>query len=328
MAIYYKINSSSDGAVLSVFGDINESITSDSGTFGEAVQYLTSTPTGDLDYDEVLRLVSPKKTVEAYLRRVSDRVSFRGDSLLFDGDEINNSLASTIIRLSAEDGAGDPIKLVKFLENLMNNPSEHSREQLYDWIAPRDITITSDGHFLAYKGLNEDFTSKHSGPGIVNNVEFTYAALNNSPGNVLEFPRSKVDDRSNIGCSVGLHAGTYEYASDFAGSWGKLVLVKINPRDVVSVPTDCAAQKLRVSRYEVLEEVKGQVANVLWEDSVLEEDHDDTTEWDDDDWDSEEDDWDSDEYGDEEYDEELDDEDDELTDEEDDKYRHLRGFIS
>lgn len=324
MAIYYKINSSSDGAVLSVFGDINESITSDSGTFGEAVQYLTSIPTGDLDYDEVLRLVSPKKTVEAYLRRVSDRVSFRGDSLLFDGDEINNSLASTIIRLSAEDGAGDPIKLVKFLENLMNNPSEHSREQLYDWISPRDITITSDGHFLAYKGLNEDFTSKHSGPGIVNNVEFTYAALNNSPGNVLEFPRSKVDDRSNIGCSVGLHAGTYEYASDFAGSQGKLVLVKINPRDVVSVPTDCDAQKLRVSRYEVLEEVKGQVATVLWD--ADEEDEDDvyvsvdSPDWEEDDWDSEEDDWDSDDYG--------DNEDDELTDEEDDKYRHLRGFIS
>lgn len=324
MAIYYKINSSSDGAVLSVFGDINESITSDSSTFGEAVQYLTTTPSGDLDPDEVLRLMSPKKAVEAYLRRVSDRVSFRGDSLLFDGDEIDNSLARTIIRLSAEDGEGDPIKLVKFLENLMNNPSEHSREQLYDWIAPRDITITSDGHFLAYKGLNEDFTSKHSGPGIVNNVEFTYAALNNSPGNVLEFPRSQVDDRSNIGCSVGLHAGTYEYASDFAGSGGKLVLVKINPRDVVSVPTDCDAQKLRVSRYEVLEEIQAQVANVLWDADEEDEDDvyvsDDSSDWEEDDGDSEEDDWDSDDYG--------DNEDDELTDEEDDKYRHLRGFIS
>lgn len=324
MAIYYKINSSSDGAVLSVFGDINESITSDSSTFGEAVQYLTTTPSGDLDPDEVLRLMSPKKAVEAYLRRVSDRVSFKGDSLLFDGDEIDNSLASTIIRLSAEDGEGDPIKLVKFLENLMNNPSEHSREQLYDWIAPRDITITSDGHFLAYKGLKEDFTSKHSGPGIVNNVEYTYAALNNSPGNVLEFPRSKVDDRSNIGCSVGLHAGTYKYASDFAGTWGKLVLVKINPRDVVSVPTDCDAQKLRVSRYEVLEEIQAQVASVLWDADEEDEDDvyvsDDSSDWEEDDGDSEEDDWDSDDYG---YNE-----DDELTDEEDDKYRHLRGFIS
>lgn len=333
MAIYYKINSGADGAVLTVFGEVNESITSDAKTYGEAVQYLTSTHPEELDRDEVLRLLSPKQAVQAYIRRVSDRVSFKGNTLLFDNDPVHSSLADTIVRLSSEDGEGDPIKLVKFLENLMTNPSEHSREQLYDWIAPRNITITSDGHFLAYKGVRGDFTSVNSGPGIVNNVEYSAENLNNSPGNVLEFPRNKVVADSRIGCAVGLHAGTFDYANGFAR--GKVVLVKINPRDVVSVPTDCDAQKLRVCRYEVLEEISLEIDNVLWteEIEVAEDDEDfygDYSDTDDDEFWDEDDDVDL--YRDEE-DEEDDEEGGTLDylnngEEEEDKYNYLRTFYN
>ena len=334
MTIFYKINSSADGAVLSVFGDVNESITSEAKSFDEAVRYLTSTAPADLDRDEVSRLMSPKDLVESYLRRVSDRVSFKGNTLLFDGDEVNNSLADTIIRLSTEDESGDPTKLVKFLENLMTNPSEHSREQLYDWISPRNITITNDGHFLAYKGLRKDFTSIHAGPGIVNSVEYTNASLDNSPGNVVEFSRSKVVANSGIGCAVGLHAGTHEYASSFAQ--GKLVLVKINPRDVVSVPTDCDAQKLRVCRYEVLEEVEAKYESVIYTDQdgfidpeyseggsldYLDTSYDDEDEYDVDPYEDEDDDYDEEEDYWDESEEEDDDED------EDDGFGHLRGFM-
>lgn len=322
MSIYYSLVSGPDGAVLSVSGDVQASITSDAESYADAVAYLSSARPEDLDADTVRALVDPRASVESYITRVSDRVSFRGSELLFDGDPVNTSLASTIIRLATEDESGDPAKLIKFLENLMNNPSEHSREQLYDWIAPRDITITQDGHFLAYKGLREDFTSINAGPGIVNNVEYTgNTHLDNTPGNVVEFSRSKVVANSSIGCAVGLHAGTHEYASGFAE--GKLVLVKINPRDVVSVPTDCDAQKLRVCRYEVLEEVQEKVDRVLWDYSSIEEDSDPEydedesilrVDEDEDDW-SPEDDWPEDE-----------DEDDES--EEDDPYRHLRDLIS
>lgn len=325
MPIYYSLVSGPDGAVLTVSGDVEASITSDAESYADAVAYLSSARPEDLDADTVRALVDPRASVESYITRVSDRVSFRGGELLFDGDPVNNSLARTIIRLASEDGSGDPSKLIKFLENLMNNPSEHSREQLYDWIAPRDITITQDGHFLAYKGLRNDFTSINAGPGIVNSVEYTGSThLDNTPGNVVEFPRSRVVADSSVGCAVGLHAGTHEYASGF--SEGKLVLVKINPRDVVSVPTDCAAQKLRVCRYEVLEEVEKKVDRVLWDTDTTDEDLDPEYDYDDVDeassWDDEEDDWDSDEYGDDWSDEDEDEDEDE-----DDPYRHLRSFV-
>ena len=55
------------------------------------------------------------------------------------------------------------------------------------------------------------------------------------------------------GCAKGLHVGSWEYANDFKGN-GHLMVVKVNPRDAVSVPRDCSWQKLRACRYVVVAE--------------------------------------------------------------------------
>jgi hypothetical protein len=70
-------------------------------------------------------------------------------------------------------------------------------------------------------------------------------------------PRNAVCDDAEVGCSYGFHAGSHKYASTFGGGDSKLLIVKINPADVVSVPKDCDCQKLRTSRYEVLKEATG-----------------------------------------------------------------------
>ena len=38
----------------------------------------------------------------------------------------------------------------------MANPSETSREELYDFLSYRELPITSEGTFIAYKGVGED----------------------------------------------------------------------------------------------------------------------------------------------------------------------------
>ena len=66
--------------------------------------------------------------------------------------------------------------------------------------------------------------------------------------------RSSVDDDFRNGCSKGLHAGSLEYAK----GWGKRVLlIEIDPADVVSVPEDCDCQKLRCCKYKVIGECTG-----------------------------------------------------------------------
>ena len=102
------------------------------------------------------------------------------------------------------------------------------------------MPLTPEGNFLAYKGVNEDFTDKYSGK------------FDNSVGNVLEMRRNGVCDDANMGCSSGFHAGSYEYAKGYASGGGNLLVVEINPADVVSVPHDCNCQKLRTSKYKVV----------------------------------------------------------------------------
>ena len=102
------------------------------------------------------------------------------------------------------------------------------------------MPITPEGNFLAYKGVNDDFTDKHTGK------------FSNKVGEVLEMRRGGVDDDARHGCSSGFHAGSYEYAKGYAYNGGNLMVVEINPADVVSVPYDCECQKLRTCKYKVV----------------------------------------------------------------------------
>lgn len=183
---------------------------------------------------------------------LSERVSVKDGKVFIDGDEADSAITRQIVRF-IEAGIDSWVPLVAFIENVLGNPNEHSREQLYTWLSNRDFAITEDGMLLGYKGVKPDgnggFESIHSGRAIVNGVEVT-GNIPNQIGDVIEMPRSEVQFDPSVGCHTGLHVGTFEYAESFAQ--GALLLVEVNPRDVVSVPTDCDAQKMRTCRYQVV----------------------------------------------------------------------------
>jgi hypothetical protein len=204
------------------------------------------------DADEIRDLADPSLTVAKHLTPLSERVAVAGGTVFFDGDPVESVLTDHILRILEEDG--DWRALVNFLEKLAANPVPHSQHRLYGWLSARDFTIADDGDFIAYKGVVRDsegtLRSLHSGPGIVNG-ERVNGQLDNTPGNLVEIERSYVEADPAVGCSNGLHAGTFDYAQGYA-SRGATVAVKVNPRDVVSVPTDSGDEKVRVCRYEVL----------------------------------------------------------------------------
>lgn len=204
---------------------------------------------------EIIALLNPVKTITKRLQRLSTRVTTDGENLFFDGDAVNDSIADYIlklIRLESENVEAPSWKpLVNFLEKLAQNPQKESTSSLYTFIQHYGLTILPNGDFVAYKGILSDYGSVHAGPGIVDNVNFN-GHLPNKPGSILELKRSDISTDTNVGCAVGLHAGTAKYAA----GWGPLVVaVAINPRDVVSVPDCSAYQKIRVCRYEVLTEI-------------------------------------------------------------------------
>ena len=261
MTLMYKIfNSENEGAGATViFSDQTiQQISQDNANFGRVVQILTSTPVDEIDEVALLELLIPALGVGKSLNRLSERVAFDGANILFDGDVVNDAIADHILRIVKEGGNVDSYKaLVAFMEKLYTNPSESSRNSLYDFIVRHKITIDPDGDFYAYKGVKADGGSIMEGFGIVDGVSMN-GSLPNKPGSILEIPRSKVNADNAVGCGTGLHAGTYDYASGWAR--GLLLLVKINPRDVVSVPSCSSYQKLRTCRYKVISQTTQQTS--------------------------------------------------------------------
>lgn len=205
----------------------------------------------DDDVDELLELFDTSIAVKSILEPLSQRIRVANGRVYFDGDEVHNALTDQIIRFRDE-GVEDYIPLVNFFERVQSNPNEHSREQLYTWLSQRDFTITKAGLIVGYKGVrttDNGYESIHHGPAIVNGRQVNGSVPNNV-GDVVEMPRSQVAHDPATGCSSGLHVGTYDYARSF--SQGAVLEVHVDPRDVVSVPTDCGWAKVRTCRYTVI----------------------------------------------------------------------------
>lgn len=190
------------------------------------------------------------------------KIDSNTNQIFYEGRQLHGSLADTVARFYYEKHQNfEP--LVKFLDKVMLNPSDHSRENLYRWLAKHNFSIDADGDLIAYKGLKADMGSIHAGGAYVDGV-WVNGSVPNLPGTTISMLRDKVQFNPAIGCSVGLHAGNYRYANSFAQ--GALVLVKINPADVVSVPTDSNDEKMRVSRYYVVRRVDHEESVFLLED--------------------------------------------------------------
>jgi len=188
------------------------------------------------DWETVQNVIEPKKVV---LDFGQGRVSVKGETLYWDGEVFNGTLATRMINMLQEGFTIEP--LIKFMENLLENPSKRSVDELYTFLEKNNLPITPDGHFLAYKKVRGDYKDCYSG------------TMDNSPGQTLTMARNKVDDNQNNTCSYGLHFCSQEYLKHFGGE--RVVIVKINPRDVVSIPNDYNHTKGRTCRYEVVGEV-------------------------------------------------------------------------
>jgi hypothetical protein len=207
---------------------------------------------GDID---VLDLFDVEKVIRENFTRLSERVLVRNGRIYFDGNELDNAITEHILRFLDEGGAdGDWSPLVNFLEKIQDNPIEHSREQLYRWLASHKFSITHEGDIVAYKGVKRitdedaehEFESVYGGHAIVDEVE-VHGSVPQSIGSVVEMPRTEVAHNPREACSSGLHVATFSYAK----GWGEVVLeVHINPRDIVSVPNG-EAEKARTCRYYV-----------------------------------------------------------------------------
>lgn len=255
MATQFSITGSEPNRTLSIF------FLSDGDTYTLPESHprfsdLLDTVISGADDEEIRDLVDVIKGAARKLSQLSERVSLAGDVLLFDGDPIHGVVVDAVRELARTGSDESRLKaVVNFLEKVKTNPSLDSIDALYRWIDNGDLHLDEDGDFIAYKYVytrpDGSFASHYSGIAYVDGEQHV-GRIPNHIGAVVTMPRSEVDDNTGVACSTGLHAGTYRYVEEY-GRGSDWILVKINPRDVVSVPDDCNAQKLRVCRYVVLE---------------------------------------------------------------------------
>jgi hypothetical protein len=198
----------------------------------------------DDDEEAFLKLVTAPKierqkvVVENYM---AGAVTSTGDDFFFQGHKIDNVIVNRIKEFRKE---GLPTTaLVNFLTKLFQNPSKNSIEQAYPFLEYGNLPIDEDGDFYAYKTVRHDYMDKHSGK------------FRNMIGDSPSEPRQLISDDPDVACGRGLHVGVLAYSGP-TGSFNdrnsdKVMIVKVNPAHIVSVPRDHSAQKMRVEKYLV-----------------------------------------------------------------------------
>lgn len=166
-------------------------------------------------------------------------------SVLYNGQAVQQELTEFLIEKflnnpndqTAFDAWSNFIKVVS------NATSYKVVNRLFMFLQKNDLSIDSDGNVLAWKVVNNNYRDLHSG------------RFDNSPGQVLEMPRSQVDDDDSRTCSHGFHVCSWDYLKSFSRQGNPVMQVKINVNDIVSIPLDYNGEKVRVCKYEVLREV-------------------------------------------------------------------------
>lgn len=194
------------------------------------------------------------------LHKVTDRFSWSGAEVLYDGDPLHNTLADQMSRAIKE---GLPhatvVALGRFYENLQANPVEHSREQAYAFLAAHQFQITAEGNVVGFKGVYDQkdgtYLSWHASEArglpsaYVNNVPLPeLQRVKQSIGDTVSMPRSEVIHNPNQHCARGLHVATQDYAKGYGDT---VMEVEFNPAKLVSVPDGAGGQKVRVHEYKV-----------------------------------------------------------------------------
>jgi hypothetical protein len=213
-------------------------------------------------------------------KRVEDwsygNFEFKCGALFYQGEQVAEQPTERILEMIK--GGWDHLPMLKYLDMLYQNVSNRAVQESYTWSAHKGLPIDENGYMLGYKGVvvysgldkvdaqgraltNGDLVDKYTG------------TIRNNVGDTNVMSRRQVCDDHQQGCAQGLHVGTYEYAHDWAGSSGKVVLVRFSPADIVSVPSDCSFSKMRVSKYEVIGIARDILSEVVF--SYEEDDEDD-----------------------------------------------------
>ena len=204
----------------------------------------------DGETDKLGDLVDIQRAVEDF---VEGDIEVKDEVVYYKGHRLHGVVVDKLLEMLRA-GLKNSAPITNFIARLQANPSANSVAELYTFLGYKNLPTTAEGKCLGYKGVQSDYwsTTGNADTIVVQGQTNERHQILNEVGATIEVARRCVDDNKDNHCSFGLHVGSYDYANDWAGESGRLLVVEFDPADAVSVPTDCNFQKLRVSKYKVV----------------------------------------------------------------------------
>jgi hypothetical protein len=185
--------------------------------------------------------------------------------VVHSGEVMPTSLSERLLALVDKEMPWKP--LVKFWEL---RPSAN----LWGFMHHTDIPLMGNGHILAYKrvrrlaegdeevgkpraGAKPPVNGEHKPEDYLRAgdlVDCRTGKFRNNVGDEPKMERAAVATDPEEACGPGLHVAAWKYADQFYAN-GVLIEVVVDPRDIVSVPSDHDEMKVRTCGYKVLREV-------------------------------------------------------------------------
>ena len=197
---------------------------------------------------KIAQLIKAKATDQEFLDLIDITSSIKnhssglfgldGEQVYVKGEALPKSLSERVLDFA---NSGIPFEpLLRFWDRCQKNPDQRAKTDLYAFLEHNGHPITTDGCFIAYKYV-KDLGDGHY-------VDSYTGSIDNSVGQEVTKDRADCDPDPDVTCSRGLHCAAFGYVS----SQTTIVDVKVDPADVVAIPTDYNGQKMRVCRYVVV----------------------------------------------------------------------------
>jgi hypothetical protein len=232
----------SDNSIVLFYDNAPHTIVSSHPQWSKALDYIRNGR-----WDDFVTLATPVKPLSKYLTE-DRRFTIENDEIFYHGEKLPDFFAKRLFSLMEHNLPTNA--LTNFITRLYDNPDSQVVEHLLSFLDRGNLPITPEGRFLAYKLVRDNYTDVHSG------------TVDYSMGKIVEMPRRKVDSDRSITCSFGLHACSLEYLAHFNGD--RLIVVEIDPADVVAIPADYNDTKLRCAKMRVVAELDRALVKPAW----------------------------------------------------------------
>lgn len=195
-------------------------------------------------WEDAVKYINVGETVKEF---VDGLFELKGGVVFFEGIHLAHAgMTSRILSMAAAGDRDGVQRAAQFINKVMENPSNKIVTRIFDFMKFADVEIADDGDLYAYKAVTGNYLDCHSN------------SIKNTPGSVVTMRRNRVNENDDQTCSYGLHVCALSYLPSYSGSTvssNRIVRVKLNPADIVSIPTDYKDAKIRCCRYEVVNDV-------------------------------------------------------------------------